>query len=238
MNARLEKWATKFDALALRERVLVFAAVALAFGFIAYKLVLEPQMLNSQRQAQVIADQGVQLSALQTQIKALEVAKGVDLDTANRVRLQKAQEQLSQLEVELGAAQKGLVSAELMPSLLQDVLHQYHGLQLVELRTLPVKSLTDRPAPKDDKAPKTPGSAAVSVPEAKIAGSERNLYQHGFELTVRGSYADFVQYLAQLEKLPMRMYWGKVTMNADDYPHVTLTATIYTLSLDKAWLAV
>jgi hypothetical protein len=29
-----------------------------------------------------------------------------------------------------------------------------------------------------------------------------------------------------------------VTMNADDYPHVTLTATIFTLSLDKAWLAV
>jgi MSHA biogenesis protein MshJ len=238
MNARVEKWAARFDALALRERVLVFAAAALVFGFLAYKLVLEPQLVNSQRQTQVIADQGVQLSALQTQIKALEIARGVDLDAANRERLQKAQEQLSQLEVELGAAQKGLVSAELMPSLLQDVLHQYHGLQLVELRALPVKSLIDRPAPKDDKTPKPPGNAVVSAPDAKTAGSERNLYQHGFELTVRGSYPDFVQYLAQLEKLPMRMYWGKVTLNADDYPHVTLTATIYTLSLDKAWLAV
>jgi MSHA biogenesis protein MshJ len=127
-----------------------------------------------------------------------------------------------------------MVSAELMPTLLQDVLRQHHGLQLVELRTLPATSLVERTA-KDDK-PAKPGE--LPAVDAGGQGGERNLYKHGFELTVRGSYPDFVQYLEQLERLPMRMYWGKVTMNADDYPKVTLTVTIYTLSLDKAWLAI
>jgi MSHA biogenesis protein MshJ len=239
VKAQLDRLAARFDALLLRERVMVFAGAAVVLVFIAYKLVIEPQMNDGRRLKQAIADQNMQLSAMQIQVKGLEQAKVMDLDTANRERLTRAQAQLSQLESELAAAQKGLVSAELMPSLLQDVLRQHHGLQLVELRTLPVVSLIERTAPKDEKTAKAPGDTAPPAAGATPPGGpERNLYKHGFEVTVKGSYPDFVQYLAQLEKLPMRMYWGKVTMNADDYPHVTLTATIFTLSLDKAWLAV
>jgi MSHA biogenesis protein MshJ len=34
------------------------------------------------------------------------------------------------------------------------------------------------------------------------------------------------------------MFWSRASLNAEDYPRLTLTVTIYTLSLDKAWLEV
>jgi MSHA biogenesis protein MshJ len=234
MKARLERWALRFDALSLRERAAIFAAVAVLFVFLANTFLIERQSAAGRQLQQQIESQKTQLSTYDTQAQVLQQQKSADLDAANRERLQHAQQELSQLESELAAAQKGLVSAERMPALLQEVLREQHGLQLVELRTLPVTSLMEKP--KDEKGAK-PASDAV-VPADGSARQERNLYKHGFEVTVRGSYPEFVQYLAQLERLPTRMYWGKVTMNADDYPRVTLTATIYTLSLDKAWLAV
>jgi MSHA biogenesis protein MshJ len=238
MKAKLERWALRFDALSLRERAAIFAAVAVVFVFLANLLVIERQTASSKVLKQQIENQKAQLSAFEVQAKALQQATANDLDATNRERLQRAQQELSQLETELGTAQKGLVSAERMPALLQEVLRQQQGLQLVELKTLPVTPLVDR-APKDASSTAKQGDAAAPGVAADAAtGPERNLYKHGFEVTVRGTYPEFVLYLTQLERLPTRMYWGKVTMNADDYPRVTLTATIYTLSLDKAWLAV
>ncbi len=234
MKGRLERWALRFDALSIRERAAIFAAAAVIFVFLANTFIIERQSASSRALKQQIDNQKAQLSAYDIQANALQQQKAGDLDAANRARLQRAQQQLTQLESDLALAQKGLVSAERMPALLQEVLREQHGLQLVELRTLPVTSLVERS--KDEGSTKPAQDAAGAAGGA--TSRARNLYKHGFEVTVRGSYPEFVQYLAQLEKLPTRMYWGKVTMNADDYPRVTLTATIYTLSLDKAWLAV
>ena len=68
--------------------------------------------------------------------------------------------------------------------------------------------------------------------------SEGNVFKHGVEVKLSGSYADLYDYLVRLEGLPSRMFWSRVSLNAEDYPRLTLTVTIYTLSLDKAWLEV
>ena len=64
------------------------------------------------------------------------------------------------------------------------------------------------------------------------------MYKHGVQITVRGSYADLLQYLTALEKLPTRMFWGVAKMKVVQHPSVELTLTLYTLSLDKTWLQV
>jgi MSHA biogenesis protein MshJ len=58
------------------------------------------------------------------------------------------------------------------------------------------------------------------------------------EITVAGSYADLTLYLDALEKLSWQMYWGKAEMRVEEYPRVTLTITLYTLSMEKTWLSV
>ena len=44
--------------------------------------------------------------------------------------------------------------------------------------------------------------------------------------------------MTELEAMPWQLYWGKVNLNAESYPKVTLTLTLFTLSLDKKWLAI
>jgi MSHA biogenesis protein MshJ len=183
MKGRLERWALRFDALSLRERAAIFGAVAVVFVFLANTFLIERQSASSRQLKQQIESQKQQLSAYEVQANALQQAKALDLDAVNRDRLQRAQQELSQLEMELASAQKGLVSAERMPALLQEVLRQQHGLQLVELRTLPVTPLVERTA-KDDKsasaaaAPASDAAATTSVtPGAAPApgGPERHL---------------------------------------------------------------
>jgi MSHA biogenesis protein MshJ len=38
--------------------------------------------------------------------------------------------------------------------------------------------------------------------------------------------------------LPEQMFWGEVSLSVEKYPDSLFTLTLYTLSLDKNWLAV
>jgi MSHA biogenesis protein MshJ len=64
------------------------------------------------------------------------------------------------------------------------------------------------------------------------------MYQHSVEITLQGSYADLHDYLAQLERSPLQMFWGRLSLDAARYPRLQLMLTVHTLSLSKAWLIV
>ncbi|MFS2219099.1 hypothetical protein ACCD08_31790, partial [Telluria sp. Tellsp104] len=79
-----------------------------------------------------------------------------------------------------------------------------------------------------------PAPAAPAPPP--VVQSPDLLYRHGVELTVRGSYLDMVDYMQALESLPTQLFWGKAQLDAEAYPNVRLTLTLYTLSLDPKWM--
>ena len=64
------------------------------------------------------------------------------------------------------------------------------------------------------------------------------LYKHGIEMTLRGRYLDLLDYLREVERMPDRVYWDKVEVSVQEYPNVTLKLTLYTVSMDRAWLLV
>ena len=76
-----------------------------------------------------------------------------------------------------------------------------------------------------------------AVKPAAPTGSGQ-IYRHGVEIAVSGSYLDLLAYLKDLEKLPNQLYWGKLELSAAAYPQVTLKLSVYTLSLNLAWLVV
>jgi MSHA biogenesis protein MshJ len=94
------------------------------------------------------------------------------------------------------------------------VLGRARGVSLVEMKTLAVSTIS----PKESK--------------------ERLIYRHGLELTVAGSYLDLLAYVRDLEALPTQLYWGALNVDASQYPKVLMKVTVYTLSLDRAWLNV
>jgi MSHA biogenesis protein MshJ len=76
------------------------------------------------------------------------------------------------------------------------------------------------------------------VETTRLDGSEKQIYKHGVKITVRGNYADLLQYLTALEKLPSQMFWGVAKLDVVQHPTAELSLTLYTLSLDKTWLQV
>ena len=133
-----------------------------------------------------------------------------------------------------------------MGHLLDSLLQSHRGLQLVSLRSVPVMSVAELIAGSGKAAiattaatPTTPTAAAAPASSASAPAAKDSrdawLYRHGVEITVQGSYADMQAYLAALEHLPRRVYWGELKIDAQHWPANTMTVTVYTISLEKTW---
>ncbi|MBA3023367.1 MAG: type II secretion system protein M [Gammaproteobacteria bacterium] len=222
MKERWDQLVAKIDAMSLRERALIFAAVAFALVAMIDSFFLNPLLQQQKRLSSQVVQQQEKMKEIQGQLAALLQAKQADKDAPQRERIRQLREQIAQGDSFLKETQDKLVAPERMAHLLEQVLAKNSRLQLVSLDTLQVSNFIEQDA--KDPQPET------------AAGKQ--IYKHGVKITVRGSYADLTQYLQMLEKLPTQMFWGMANLNVVKYPQAELTLTLYTLSLDKTWLQV
>lgn len=223
MKGLWRTYADRFDALSLRERVMVFAAVMVALIALAYTLVVEPQLLRQRRANAGILQKQSEMRALDAQVQTMIASRAQDPDRALRERLTRLRGELAELDSSIVAEERRFTPPSQMRAVVEGVLGRSRGVQLVEMKTLAVTTLSEKdqklkPAAKDPK--------------------ERLIYRHGLELTVSGSYLDLLGYVRDLEALPTQLYWGAVDVDASKYPAVQMKLTVYTLSLERAWLNV
>ena len=223
MRRTWQQLTTKFDALNLRERILIAVMVNAALAAAINAALLEPMARQQRKMAPVVAQQQSQAAAMEAQIKALKQTLRTDPDATGRAQLALLHRELDEIDVSLGGVQKKLVAPDNMARLLEDILNRNRQLRLVSLKTLPLAPLVER---KEKEA-------AAGQPPA-----EQVVYKHGVELTLEGGYPDLVRYLTELEGLPWRMYWAAADFRVEQYPQARLTLVVYTLSLDKTWLSV
>jgi MSHA biogenesis protein MshJ len=222
MKAQLERLAKRFNALAVRERAIAFASVLLVAVVLLYLIALEPGLAKKRRLAAQLADaqRGVlTLQSLKTPTQDPLVARRAERDALRR--------QLAEIDKTMGEIQRGLVPAERTARLLEEVLGSSRGLQLVSLRTLPVQRFD-------------PAGGGAEANANAPRDAERQLYQHTFEMTLQGSYADLHDYLRRVEQLPWRLFWSRISVavNEDQQAKLVVTLTVRTLSVSKAWLIV
>lgn len=235
MKAQWKKIAGKIEARSLRERLMFFVIAALLIMAIADRLFVSLEMARQQQLSQKISTDRQQTAAIRAEIQARASAHAIDPDAATRLRLQQLNEQSAQMRGRLEGMQKGLVSPDKMADVLKDLLQRDGKLRLKSLKTLPVASLNE----PSDGAPAQAVAANKALEGGKAASltaSRDMVYKHGVEIVVEGSYADIAHYLAELERLPWQLFWAGLRLEADGYPAVRLTLTLFTLSLDKTWL--
>ena len=231
--------AKRFDALARRERAMVAAAVLLAVPFLGYSLLIEPQLLRQASLAKRIAQARTDRAGIEAQLAGMH-AQLTDPDAGNRAALQQTRASLSALDAKLRSMSGSLVPPDKMQALLESLLGKHRNLELLSLRTLPPEPLVEPAKAGDTKVADNKAGKKRSEP-GPVAASEPpgpDIYKHGVEIRIAGSYNDLLAYLAALERLPQRILWNRVTLVVDKYPRNVLTLTVYTLSLDKQWLVV
>jgi len=231
VNPVKEQWQklnARFDVLAMRERVLVLGAVVVGTAFLFDTFAIRPLEVRMKRLVQQVAESRQNIKTAVATLNSQEAV--ADLDTVKRSYRDALRKQLAEIDQNMLGLQRGLVPPEKMAKLLEEMLARSGGLQLVSLRTLPVQRIDSQ----NGAAAKPGDKPAKTAPK----DSERTIYQHGVEVTLQGSYPDLLEYLAQLEKLSWQMFWGRISVDTEQYPRLRVTLIVQTLSLNKAWLIV
>ncbi|HNT62139.1 MAG: hypothetical protein LC123_04530 [Burkholderiales bacterium] len=225
-------WQAKFDALSLRERLMVAIAAFAATYFLVDALLLGSWQRQNAGIKATLLEQRAESARTAAQVQEQQVRAGSHPDALARARIREIEQKIAAIDASLQSSSKQLVPPERMASLLEDLLKGNKRLQLAKLATLPAEALLAR----------EPASGAAQAAEPMQAAAEQpagqNIFKHGVELTLRGNYFDMLDYLAQIEALPWQMYWGRLRLEARDYNRPVLTLTLYTLSLDKTWLTI
>ena len=226
MKALWAAYTAKIAALSPRERAIVFAAGLLCALAVVYFAAIDPVQRRQNALLATMERERTEIAALESQLRGRP--KAVDPDADSRARAEALTREVGVLDETLKALQRELVPAERVNTLLQEMLARDTRLTLVSLRTLPAEPLAGGDAKSAARTPAPP----------KAESGPSLLYKHGVEITIQGSYASLHDYLVRLERSPWRMYWWRAHLNADEQARLTLKITIYTLSLDKAWLQV
>lgn len=222
--AAWKRLAERYAALTQRERLLVALAVVLGPLLIGYSLFVDPMGKRARTMENGIAAQTASLTQLQTEAANLEHQLQIDPDAARRADLAALQDERDKLDGQLREFGASLVRPQDMNGLLERLLARQAGLRLVSLKTLAPQSVLGK-------------EGAGREGEAKPAERAFDLYRHGVEIRVEGSFAQLQAYLVQLEKAPQRLLWGPLAYRVVDYPTAEMTLTVYTLSPERTWLA-
>ena len=233
MKASLLRLIERFDVLSLRERVMVAVALLGGMLFMVWAALVDPAWVQMKGAERTILSQQSQIQLLQSQIAAL-MAPDRSPEKVARGELDALKKQLAEMGERLAALETALVPPQHMPQLLESMVGGRSGLRLLSLRTLPVAPVIEKKDSGKDEGGK---AAADKQKETGGAAEAGGLYKHGVQLKLEGSYADLSDYLARLEKLPQKLLWNSVFLSAEKHPKLVLTLTVYTLSLDRAWLA-
>lgn len=224
MKGAWQRLTGRFDALSQRERGISAAAAVGGVLLLGYSLLIEPIGIRNRGLQQSIARQSSDLAQARLQLASQEALLRIDPDAGKKAEIARLKQALLQTDQQLATLESSLVSPERMNAVLENLLRRHSGLRLVGFKTLPPAALLDPPAGK--------GEARTS------GGRDFNVFRHGAEIQLEGSFAELYAYLTQLEQGPQKFLWGEMQLTVVEHPRSRLTLVVYTLSSDKAWLII
>lgn len=232
MNALRQRWQhleKRYAAMTRREKLLVAAALLLVPLLAGETLILEGQRTRNAALAGSIAQQTATMKELQTQTQLLQQQLQIDPDARIKAEIAALKAEQQMLEKDLLEVGKSLVPPEQMNELLERLLARHRGLRLVSLKTLKPESVMGE---RDNAV----GTTVAKVAD-KLSAARFDLYRHGVEIRIEGTFAELQAYLVQLEELQDRLLWGHLHYEVGEYPKAEMSLMVYTLSADRTWLA-
>lgn len=225
-----EKWVllkSRFECLAMRERLLIVGAV-LALVYLLWEMLLvypmtkEMQLLVARER---VAKQQIQVT--EAEITVLKNIISKDPNIVLRQEIADLQAKLESVDQQLDTLAVGLVPAHELPKIMHGILSKTGKLKIEQLITLPPEMLS-----LSGNVKKVEATSASVEPVQKGA----SIYRHSVVLNLSGDFASVVQYLRELESGDWRFYWESLRYQVTEYPQAKVRLRVFTLSSQRGVL--
>jgi len=215
VNEPIRSFVARFEALSLRERVLVgvsvIASIWLLWDWTAHQA-LERRAAAARND---IASLQQRIVSEQNAADQLQRQLAEDPNTKLNDEARVLTEEVASIDERLETLVGGFVEPSAMPVVLEDVLRHHHGVALKRVASLPVEPV------RQESGDAVPG-----------------LFRHSMRVELRGGYFAVRDYLEELEKAPWRFAWRSLDYRVDDYPQGNVVLEVETMSREKNWLGV
>jgi len=205
MKRYWQPFAARIDQMPLRQRAMLFATLSLVVVAAAHVLLIEPLLVKQKSLIERVNRDHSQLAAVRAQLESVIREQEAGAKDPEQVKLQELEERIARAEKTLAQHKQAFIAPTRLPALLQNLLGPGQAVKMESLRI---------------------------VPGTQVEAASQ-LYRHGVEMTLRGSYFGLTQYLAALEKLPARLVWGRIELQVEQYPDIRLTLQVHTLSTQR-----
>lgn len=225
----LEKWYQLRDKtadLSLRERGILTGTVAVFFLFLwtqLYYAGYEKQHQQNLNEKSALTQESVSYGERLAQLAA---SLEYDPNAILREEQDRLKSSLQGLRVEIENRMSNLVAPEDMANLMKKVLSDFKGLTLLSAKNLAVEPLNISMPNREN-----------SDKRSEASGSQAVIFTHGFEMELKGSYFQTIQYLQKLENLS-GFYWRMLSYEVGQYPEAIIRIQLNTLSLEEDWIGV
>ncbi|MFZ2307814.1 MAG: hypothetical protein WAW73_14560 [Rhodoferax sp.] len=197
MKQRWQQLVTRIDAMNLRERVFLFLAIIVCTLALADTLWLSPAQMAYTQAKQRFSAQGVELTRLRAELQG--TAQPVDASKAVRDEIAEIGLRMDAVNEDIRAVAPLAEGGPAIEQALVQFLRRQDGLTLLSTGTV-----------KQDSPVAT--SAVAAGANAPV------LSRRGLELSVSGSYAELVRYVATLETALPTLRWGALQLKATKQP--------------------
>lgn len=216
----------KIDGRVLRERVLIFLTL-LALIFLVWNFLVQAKFDRERDALQAEAEKiASEQKTLETQMSTLAMAMASDPAIAKTNIINKLNTDISAVESRLSGLSQGLISAEQLPEVLEEVLLRTSSVKLLQVRTLAATELQLVTATPD------------SNNEGMSATGGTGVYRHGVLIRVAGSYSQLIQLMVEIEALQWKFYWESLDYTVKQYPNAEIDIRVFTLSSEEGLLGV
>ena len=204
---KVQYWIDRIDALELRERVLLLAAIVAVLFLSVDSAGFQPTLKAQQVTEERVSELEMKLGALRQQAMLLSYKTDEDTLAARYRSRDTLAAELAALDARLVDQLGALVEPAQAAELLEQVLTRHRGLRITSLR-------------------------ASAEPLDEVAGNADQagkLGRYQLNLVLEGGYLDLMRYLETLESMPWKFFWQTVDFQVNEYPRAVSRLQLYTL---------
>lgn len=215
MNKQYLQAVEKFNALSLRERLMVLVTIVVLCGFLWWNLFALPLLAKTRQFNQQNIMLASEIKVLDSTIVAIKKRINDGVHKSKRQRLALLKQELQQVSELLETETLALIEPDEMFELMQQLIFAESRLKLTAMKRKQVKPVfsTDQ-----------------------HESQQPEIYQHVLQMSLEGKYKNVLEYMQKLESLEWKLIWDRITLKTAEYPILKVTIEMSTLSDNQYWV--